>query len=285
LTPLRARESMWGMTKAAALQIGFIGAGRMATALAKGLVRAQCASPDSITASDVEAAAREHFVRETGCAASASNVDTVRHARIVVLAVKPQSMPAVLQELKPLLGPEQLVISIAAGVTLATLADALGAQRRLVRVMPNTPCLVGKGASGFSLGGAATPDDGGLVERLLSTVGIAVQLPERLLDAVTGLSGSGPAYAFQVIEALSDGGVRVGLPRDVATRLAAQTLLGAAEMVLTTGQHPAALKDAVASPGGTTIAGLHALEQSAMRAGLINAVVAATERSQELGRS
>jgi pyrroline-5-carboxylate reductase len=266
-------------------QIGIIGAGRMATALAKGLVRAQFTSADNIVASDVEPAARGSFVRETGCRVSASNAETVRDADMIVLAVKPQSMAAVLQELKPLLGPEQLVISIAAGVTLATLADALGAQRRLVRVMPNTPCLVGKGASGFALGGAATTEDAGLVERLLSTVGIAVQLPERLLDAVTGLSGSGPAYAFQMIEALSDGGVRVGLPRDVATRLAAQTLLGAAEMVLTTGQHPAALKDAVASPGGTTIAGLHALEQSAVRAGLINAVVAATERSQELGRS
>jgi pyrroline-5-carboxylate reductase len=209
----------------------------------------------------------------------------VRDADVIVLAVKPQSMPAVLQELKPLLGGEHLVISIAAGVTLASLTAALGQERRLVRVMPNTPSLVGKGASGFALGGAATADDGALVEKLLSTVGIAVQLPERLLDAVTGLSGSGPAYAFQMIEALSDGGVCVGLPRDVATRLAAQTLLGAAEMVLATGQHPAALKDAVASPGGTTIAGLHALEQSGVRAALINAVVAATERSQELGRS
>lgn len=266
-------------------QIGFIGAGRMATALAKGLVHAQFTSADRIAASDVEPAAREHFARETGCTASGSNADTVRHACIVVLAVKPQSMPAVLQELQPLLGPAHLVISIAAGVTLETLGAALGQERRLVRVMPNTPCLVGNGASGFALGGAATADDGALVEMLLSTVGIAVQLPERLLDAVTGLSGSGPAYAFQMIEALSDGGVRVGLPRDVATRLAAQTLLGAAEMVLTTGQHPAALKDAVASPGGTTIAGLHALEQSGVRAALINAVVAATERAQELGRS
>jgi pyrroline-5-carboxylate reductase len=273
------------MTTAGAPQIGFIGAGRMATALARGLVRAQLTSADRIAASDVEPGARESFARETGGRVSASNAETVRHGNIVVLAVKPQSMPGVLQELKSLLGPEHLVISIAAGVTLASLEAALGPDRRLVRVMPNTPCLVGKGASGFALGRAATADDGALVEKLLSTVGIAVQLPERLLDAVTGLSGSGPGYAFQIIEALSDGGVRVGLPRDVATRLAAQTLLGAAEMVLCTGQHPAALKDAVASPGGTTIAGLHVLEQCGVRAGLINAVMAATERSQELGRS
>jgi len=272
-------------SEARTTRIGFIGAGRMATALAKGLVQARFTSADCVTAGDLDPAARERFVRETGCTAAPSNDAAVRDAQIVVLAVKPQSMPAVLQELRPLLGPEQLVVSIAAGVTLASLAEALGTQRRLVRVMPNTPCLVGKGASGFALGGAATDDDGAVVQRLLTTVGLAVQLPERLLDAVTGLSGSGPAYAFQMIEALSDGGVRVGLPRDVATRLAAQTLLGAAEMVLATGQHPALLKDAVASPGGTTIAGLHAMEQAAVRAGLINAVVAATERSQELGRS
>lgn len=270
------------MTTAA--QIGFIGAGRMATALAKGLVRAEFTSANQITASDVVAAARDHFVHETGGNSCVSNAEVVSRAQIVVLAVKPQSMPLVLQELSPLLTTDHLVISIAAGITLATLTDALGADKHLIRVMPNTPCLVGKGASGFAVGGAATAEDATLVERLLSTVGIAVQLPERLLDAVTGLSGSGPAYAFQMIEALSDGGVRVGLPRDVATRLAAQTLLGAAEMVLTTGQHPAALKDAVTSPGGTTIAGLHALERSAVRAGLIDAVVAATERSRELGR-
>jgi pyrroline-5-carboxylate reductase len=144
---------------------------------------------------------------------------------------------------------------------------------------------VGAGASAYALGHNATEQDAALVQRLLSTVGLAVQVPERLLDAVTGLSGSGPAYAFQMIEALSDGGVRMGLPRDIATRLAAQTLLGASRMVLETGEHPAALKDAVASPGGTTIAGLHALEQGGLRSTLINAVGAATTRSQELGGS
>jgi pyrroline-5-carboxylate reductase len=204
---------------------------------------------------------------------------------VLVLAVKPQSMRGVLDELRPIVKPEQLVISIAAGVPLSALATALGAHVRLVRVMPNTPCLVGQGASAYALGSAATPDDAELAQSLLATVGLAVHVPETLLDAVTGLSGSGPAYAFQVIEALSDGGVCAGLPRDVATRLAAQTLLGAAQMVLSTGQHPGALKDAVASPGGTTIAGLHELERGGLRAALMNAVVAATKRSQELGRS
>ncbi len=150
--------------------------------------------------------------------------------------------------------------------------------------MPNTPCLVGVGASGYSLGGGAKTDDGELVRTMLETVGIAVEVAEPLLDAVTGLSGSGPAYAYQIIEALSDGGVRAGLPRHIATRLAAQTLLGAAKMVLDTGEHPGALKDAVTSPGGTTIAGLHELERAGLRAALMDAVVAATDRARELGR-
>jgi pyrroline-5-carboxylate reductase len=168
---------------------------------------------------------------------------------------------------------------------LKLLIASLGSQARLARVMPNTPCLVGAGASAYALGGAATAADGQLVARLLSTVGIAVELDESLLDAVTGLSGSGPAYVYQVIEALSDGGVLMGLPRDVATRLASQTVLGAAQMVMHTGEPPAVLKDAVASPGGTTIAGLHALESGGLRAALMNAVRAATLRSRELGET
>jgi len=151
--------------------------------------------------------------------------------------------------------------------------------------MPNTPCLIGSAACGFAVGGAATDADAQLVQRMLETVGVAMQVPEKLLDAVTGLSGSGPAYVYQFIEALSDGGVRMGLPRDAATRLAAQTVLGAARMVLETGQHPGMLKDAVTSPGGTTIAGLHALEQAGLRAAVMNAVQAATERSIQLGQS
>jgi pyrroline-5-carboxylate reductase len=179
---------------------------------------------------------------------------------------------------------QHLVVSIAAGIPLKTLIAGLGPQARLVRVMPNTPCLVGASASGFALGGAATKEDSALVEQLLSAVGVAVPVEEKLLDAVTGLSGSGPAYVYQIIEALSDGGVRVGLPRAVATKLAAQTVLGAAKMVLETEQHPGILKDAVASPGGTTIAGLHELERGGLRAALMNAVESATNRSKELGQ-
>ena len=202
----------------------------------------------------------------------------------MVLAVKPQSITQLLEEIRPGLTPEHLLISIAAGVTLRQLEAKLGPVR-LVRVMPNTPCLVGAGASGYTPGGSATQDDVALVDRLLNAIGRAYRVPEGLLDAVTGLSGSGPAFVAVIIEALSDGGVRVGLPRDVATALAAQTLLGTARMVLEAGLHPAVLKDMVSSPGGTTIAGLHALEHGGMRAALMDAVEAATRRATELGKA
>jgi pyrroline-5-carboxylate reductase len=176
-----------------------------------------------------------------------------------------------------------LVISVAAGISLAQLAEGLGPLPRLVRVMPNTPCLVGQGASGYCMGANTSLADQRLVEQLLSAVGIAVPVEEKLLDAVTGLSGSGPAFGYLMIEALSDGGVLAGLPRDIALQLAAQTLKGAAEMVLATGEHPGRLKDQVTSPGGTTIVGLQALEAGGLRSALINAVAAAVKRSKELG--
>ena len=266
------------------LPIGFLGAGQMASALAAGWSRAGLLDPVRSGAADPFPSARDKFTQATGLKSYATNREVVEACDVLVLAVKPQVMAAVLAELRPLLKPRHLVISIAAGVTLHTLSEALGAGTRMVRVMPNTPCLVGASASGYAAGQAATADDVALVGQLFGAVGKAFALPEHLLDAVTGLSGSGPAFIYVLIEALADGGVRVGLPRDVAQTLAAQTVLGAAKMVLETGQHPAALKDAVASPGGTTIAGLHALEQAGFRAALMDAVEAATKRSQELGK-
>ena len=264
--------------------IGFLGAGQMATALARGWLAAGLLDPEASLASDPFPEARSRFQEATGVRTTADNLRVVEACDVVVLAVKPQTMTALLAEVRPATADRHLVVSIAAGITLRQLAEGLGPDRRLVRVMPNTPCLVCASAAGFAAGPAAQPEDVERVGRLFNAVGRAFAVPEHLLDAVTGLSGSGPAFVYVMIEALSDGGVRMGLPRDVATALAAQTVLGAARMVLETKQHPGALKDAVTSPGGTTIAGLHALERGGLRAALMDAVEAATRRSVELGK-
>jgi pyrroline-5-carboxylate reductase len=264
---------------------GFIGSGKMATALVRGMIRAGTATPASVVVSDPVEAARTGLAAATGATAAADNRLVAEAADVLVLAVKPQSMAGVLEELRPVVTPEHLIISVAAGTSLATLSAGLGAEpRRIVRVMPNTPALLGEGASGYCLGAHARPEDDSIVRSCLDSVGRSFRVAEPLLDAVTGLSGSGPAFVYVMIEALSDGGVRMGLPRDVSTALAAQTVLGAAKMVLETGLHPGVLKDQVTSPGGTTIAGLHAMERAGIRAGLIDAVEAATRRSAELGR-
>jgi pyrroline-5-carboxylate reductase len=270
-------------TPAFPLAIGFLGAGQMATALAVGWLRAGLLDVPNSRAADPSADARAKFHAATGVPVGDSNRAVLDACDVLVLAVKPQVMAAVLGEIRPAAERSPLVISIAAGVTLKALDAGLGGTARLVRVMPNTPCLVGASATGFSPSPSATPEDAALVERLFGAVGRAFHLPEHLLDAVTGLSGSGPAFVYLFIEALADGGVKCGLPRAVAQTLAAQTVLGAARMVLETNQHPGALKDAVASPGGTTIAGLHALERAAFRAAAMDAVEAATKRAQELG--
>ena len=271
------------MSTASPLRVGFLGAGQMATALARGWLAAGHVTPATCRASDPYPDARTKFEQLTGCPATADNREVVSASDVLVLAVKPQTLPALLDELRTQVTERHLVVSIAAGVPCKRLADGLLGNHRIVRVMPNTPCLLGASATGFAAGPGARPEDVALVERLFNAVGKAFAVPESLLDAVTGLSGSGPAFVYVMIEALADGGVRMGLPRDVATTLAAQTVLGAARMVLETGQHPGQLKDAVTSPGGTTIAGLHALERGGLRAALMDAVEAATRRSTELG--
>jgi pyrroline-5-carboxylate reductase len=264
--------------------LGFLGAGKMATALARGWLTAGLTVADRIIASDPYGSAREAFQREVGGKAVSDNIQVIQNSEVVMLAVKPQTVGPVLVEARPALTPRHLVVSIVGGITLAQLTIALGPSIRIIRVVPNTPCLVGASAAAFSPGPSATAADAQLVERMLKAVGVTYQLPEKHLDAVTGLSGSGPAFVALVIEALSDGGVRVGLPRDVATKLAAQTVLGTGKMVLDAALHPAMLKDMVASPGGTTIAGLHALERGGLRGALMDAVEAASRRSEELGR-
>ena len=268
----------------AKLAIGFLGAGKMATALARGFIQAKLAGADQIIAGDPVDAARSAFARESGSKTTTSNLEVLKFAGVVLLSVKPDQVADVLKEIRGQIHEKHLLISIAAGVTLAKLESGLGDGARVIRVMPNTPALVGASATAYALGRNATVEDGRLAQKLFASIGVVFQLKEALLDAVTGLSGSGPAYVYLMIEALSDGGVAAGLPRDVATKLAAQTVLGSAKMVLETGQHPGALKDMVTSPGGTTIEGVHELEAAGVRGALMNAVRAAAEKSKKLGQ-
>ena len=266
------------------MKLGFIGCGKMATALLRGMLATGAVDPAHVCVSDCHFPLAQTLAAECGVRAVEKNAEVVAACDALMLCVKPQDVAPVLEALQEQMAGK-LVISIAAGVSLQVLQSAAGPLARVVRVMPNTPALVQSAASAYALGKSATLGDGILVQALFNSVGFAGEVKEGLLDAVTGLSGSGPAYAFLMIEALADGGVLMGLPRDLALKLAAKTLAGAAEMVLQTGQHPAVLRDAVASPGGTTIAGLAALESGGVRAGLMSAVRSAAVRSKELGNS
>ncbi|MEE9604664.1 MAG: pyrroline-5-carboxylate reductase [Candidatus Scalindua sp.] len=266
-------------------RIGFIGGGKMAEALAKGIINASLSSVDKIIASDVDKKRCQILEKDTGIKTTQENKKITSESDIIILAVKPNIIGSILKELRNDITPRHLVVSIAAGIPLDFIESALNKGCRVVRVMPNTPCLVGETAAGYALGKAATRDDGKLVGEILNAVGKSYLLEEKHLDAVTGLSGSGPAFVYTVIEALSDGGVKMGLPRDISTKLAAQTVFGSAKMVLESGMHTGELRDFVTSPGGTTIAGLHALEKGSIRNALIDAVETATKKSKRLGRT
>ena len=270
----------------AELRVGFVGGGAMAEALVAGLAAAGVA-PARMRASDPVAARRDQLAGRFGIAVTASNADVVAASDLVVLAVKPALVAAVLDEIAaadPAAAARPLWLSIAAGVPLSRLSAALPAGARVVRAMPNTPALVRSGATALAAGDSCSAEDRALARALCETVGSVWEAPsEALLDAVTGLSGSGPAYVFVFLEALSDAGVRVGLPREAASMLAIQTVLGSARLALETGRHPAQLKDQVTSPGGTTIAGLERLEAGGLRAAVYEAVAAATARSRQLG--
>jgi len=254
----------------------------MASALIGGVLEAGIASAAEISASDRYPAAVRALEEARGIRGVAGNRELAEGAEIVMLCVKPGDALEALASVKEVLAGK-LVISIVAGLTLNRLEEAAGEGVRVIRVMPNTPALIGAGAAALSRGRVATEEDAEAARRIFGAVGHAVEVKEELLDAVTGLSGSGPAYVYLFIEALADGGVRMGLPRQLALELAAQTVAGAARMVRESGEHPAVLKDQVTSPGGTTIAGLEALEAGALRAAVIRAVRVATERSRELG--
>jgi len=255
----------------------------MGAALLGGLLEAGW-EPDEISVAEADADRRRVLEkRHSGVRIVSSAAWAVGEAEVVVVAVKPADVADVLAQAGEQLSEAAVVVSIAAGVTIATLEDAVPGQP-VVRAMPNTPALVGRGAAAIAGGTRATEADLGVAERILGSVGVVVRVPEPLLDAVTGLSGSGPAYVFLVGEALIEAGVVVGLPRETAVTLASQTMLGAATMLAEGDESPEALRAAVTSPGGTTAAGLAQLEANGVRAALLDAVQAATERSRELGR-
>ena len=273
-----------GETMIENLRFAFLGGGNMAEALVKGLLTGLAVNPRHVVATDVIGERRDYLRETYGICASVDNPQAVRDSQVIFLAVKPQTVPALLEAISPEVDRDKLIVSIAAGIPLPVLQHALADDSRIVRVMPNTPALVLAGAAGISPSAAATPADIALVERIFNVVGRATVVGDGMMDTVTGLSGSGPAFVFALIEGLSDGGVLMGLDRPTATMLAAQTVLGAAKMVLETGRHPGELKDMVTSPAGTTIAGMQALEDGGLRGLMMAAVRRATERSQELGR-
>jgi pyrroline-5-carboxylate reductase len=265
-------------------RLAFVGGGNMAEAMLRGLLAAKLMGPDDVFVSDVREDRLAYLQETYRVHTSTSNAEVASKAEILVLAVKPQIMGEVLDGLIDVVNGEKLLVSIAAGITTTFIADKFPSPVRVIRVMPNTPALVLEAASALTRGSRATLEDLEIAKRLFRAVGKVVIVDESLMDAITGLSGSGPAYIFLIIDALSDAGVKVGLSRDVAQLLAAQTVLGAARMVLETKKHPGELKDMVTSPGGTAIAGLHTLEQGGLRTTLINAVEVATLRSKELGQ-
>jgi pyrroline-5-carboxylate reductase len=272
------------MSILAAHTIGFIGAGNMAEALIRGLVRGNHVAAKQVLASAPRRERLDELEKLYGITVSKDNREIARSSNVVVLSVKPQIMDKVLAEISDQLKPGTLIISIAAGVDTESIETAVPEGVRVVRAMPNTPALVSAGATAIAAGKHASEVDLATATALFEAVGIAVVLEEYHLDAVTGLSGSGPAYIFLILEALADAGVKVGLSRRNAQRLAAQTVMGSAKMLLETDEHPGRLKDMVTSPGGTAIAGLHTLEEGGLRTTLINAVETATKRAKELGR-
>ncbi len=265
------------------LKIGFIGGGQMAEALIKGLLDKGMATEDTLSASDPSQARREHLSKQYGIRVWERNQPVLEFSNVLILAVKPQVMKIVLDDIAASVTESHILISIAAGISTAYLEKGLPGHARVIRVMPNTPALVQKGAAALCKGTKASKQDLEVALAIFDSVGEAVVVPESMMDAVTGLSGSGPAYVFQFIQAMVDGGVLEGLPRDIAQRLAVQTVLGAAEMCKRSGKNPAELTAMVTSPGGTTIQGIYEMERDGFRGSVMAAVSAATARSKELG--
>lgn len=265
-------------------KIGVIGAGKIGSALLRGVIRAGLVDKEQVMASDVSTTLRQSIAKELGIRVTPNNSEVCDFADIVILAVKPQIVDLVVKEIAKKLAKAKLLVSVAAGVPLSRIEKNLAKGARVVRVMPNIPCVAGAGASCYAGGTHATVRDLERVGLILNSFGIALPLEEKHLDAVTGLSGSGPAYVFLFIESLADGGVQMGLSRDAALRLALQTVYGSAKMALESGKHLGELKDEVTSPGGTTIAGLFALERGGFKGTIMEAIRQATKRSEALGK-
>ena len=270
------------LAKDVKIKLAVIGGGAMGSAIVNGAASSGTVKPENIIVADIDTEKLRRVSEKAGVNTTGSNTEAVEDANVVLIALKPGFVRSVLDEIAESINPDALVISIAAGVPLEKLEAHLRDGQAVVRAMPNTPCQVGAGAVAFARGGSATDEHARVAKVLFDSLGVSFEVPERLLDAVTGLSGSGPAYVFIMIEALSDAGVRVGLPRAVSLKLAAQTVYGSAKMLLDTNGHPACLKDAVTSPGGTTIAGVDELEKGGFRSAVIEAVKAAAKRSEEL---
>ena len=265
-------------------KIAVIGAGNMGGALLRGMLRMSGAKPELFTVSDQDASRLKAIAKDLKVKTTNSNRKAVKGADVVILAVKPQVLDSVLDEVKGDLSEKQVIISVVAGTRTDHISSSLKKKISVIRAMPNISAIVGESATAISHGNYSSKADVKLAREILASVGMVVEVQEQLMDAVTGLSGSGPMYVFLIAEGLSDAGVKVGLSRETASKLAVQTLLGAAKMLKETNMHPAALKDLVTSPGGTSIAALHSLEKSGLKAMLIDAVEAATKRSAELGK-
>ena len=265
------------------MRIGFIGAGAMAEALIKGIIDSGHLKREAVVCSDVSPERLRYITETYGITGNNDNGAAVESSDVVILCVKPQVMDCVLKDIKSCISPDKTIVSVAAGISTAFVEKRLGSNVPVVRVMPNTPCLIGRGVSAVSLGSSAGETQREIVHGLFSAVGSVLDVPEHLMNAVTAVSGSGPAYVFLILEALIDGGVTIGLPRDTAESLAVATFAGAAEMAVETGIHPAVLKAKVMSPGGTTAAGIYELEDGRVRAVFSKALEAACERADRLG--
>ncbi len=263
-------------------EIGVIGTGNMGSAIIRGILNSQVIKAEKIIIYDLNKELLNSRSLEFNVSIAKDNTELVREAIYILIAVKPQVIDGVLEEIGSIITEQHTLISIAAGIKIEHIKEFIKNEVGIIRVMPNTPALVGAGASAIAINENVKEENLDYVKNILSSVGVVVELDEKHIDAVTGLSGSGPAYIFIIIEALSDGGVKMGLSRDIALKLAAQTVLGSAKMVLETGKHPGELKDMVTSPGGTTITALHELEKGKLRGTLINAVESATLKSKSL---